>query len=102
MNGCRERACSLQKRHMRASHRALGEMVTDADLRLCALEIASLSAQLADMANETGNLRRPLATMAVRLAVVAHELASDRARSLVDPTIPDQDVQSGDVTDSQR
>ena len=64
-------------------------MVTDADVRLCALEIASLSAQLADIANETGHLRRPLAAMAVRLAIVAQELASDTAsRSLVDPTIP--------------
>jgi hypothetical protein len=78
-------------------------MVTDADVRQCAFEIASVSTQLADMANETGNLRRPLAEMAVRMAAVAQELASGTAsRLLAEPTILDQGVvQSGDVTERQ-
>ena len=50
--------------------------MTDVDVRLCALEIASLSVRLADMANETGDLRCPLAEIAARMAAVAQELAS--------------------------
>ena len=50
----------------------VGEMVTDSDVRLSAFEIASLSARLADMANETGDLRCPLAEIA-RMAAMAPE-----------------------------